>query len=46
MYLLEKRLNRMEEYLPIKISFEAIDTEDISEVKNFKQHNDANSELF
>ncbi|KIS24013.1 MAG: AAA family ATPase [Clostridium botulinum] len=35
LYLLEKRLNRMEEYLPIKISFEAIDTEGYSEVKKF-----------
>ncbi|EPY2294214.1 AAA family ATPase [Clostridium sporogenes] len=35
LYMLEKRLNRMEEYLPIKISFEAIDTEGYSEVKKF-----------
>ncbi|MBE6058144.1 AAA family ATPase, partial [Clostridium sp.] len=35
LYLLEKRLNSMEEYLPIKISFEAIDTEGYSEVKKF-----------
>ncbi|WP_423739251.1 hypothetical protein [Clostridium tepidum] len=35
LYLLEKRLNTMKEYLPIKISFEAIDTEGYSEVKKF-----------
>uniref|UniRef100_UPI0020747511 AAA family ATPase n=1 Tax=Clostridium sp. Marseille-Q2269 TaxID=2942205 RepID=UPI0020747511 len=35
LYLLEKRLNTMKEYLPIKISFEAIDTEAYSEVKKF-----------
>ncbi|MGO5065341.1 AAA family ATPase [Clostridium sporogenes] len=35
LYLLEKRLNTMEEYLPIKISFEAIDAEAYSEVKKF-----------
>ena len=35
LYLLEKRLNTMEEYLPTKISFEAIDAEEYSEVKRF-----------
>ncbi|MCW6084102.1 AAA family ATPase, partial [Clostridium botulinum] len=35
LYMLEKRLNSMEEYLPIKISFEAIDTEGYSEVRKF-----------
>ncbi|CBZ03996.1 AAA family ATPase [Clostridium botulinum] len=35
LYMLEKRLNKMEEYLPIKISFEAIDTEGYSEAKKF-----------
>ncbi|MDR3593996.1 AAA family ATPase [Clostridium sp.] len=35
LYLLEKKLNNIEEYLPIKISFEAIDTESYSEIKKF-----------
>ncbi|AAO36027.1 AAA family ATPase [Clostridium tetani] len=35
LYLLEKRLNHMKEYLPIKISFEAIDTEGYSKVEKF-----------
>ncbi|MZK49866.1 AAA family ATPase [Clostridium beijerinckii] len=35
LYLLEKKLNNIEGYLPIKISFEAIDTESYSEVQKF-----------
>ena len=35
LYLLEQRLNKMEGYLPIKISFESIDTESYREVSRF-----------
>ena len=35
LYLLEKKLNNIEGYLPIRISFESIDTESYSEVKKF-----------
>lgn len=35
LYLLDKKLNEMDEYLPIKIGFEAIDTESYVDVKKF-----------
>jgi len=35
LYLLEKKLNNIEEYLPIRISFESIDAESYGEAKKF-----------